>query len=223
MNHVALNRAGPHDRDLNHEVIKGLWLHPGQHRHLRPALDLEDPDRVGLADHRVSRRVFGRDRREVEGFAFMLGEKVESPPHAPEHPEPEHVDLHEFQNVDVVLIPFDDLAVLHRCGLDRHEVIKAILREHEAAGMLRQMPRRADELPSEVERQLEPAVVKIEVQFLSMALGDTTLGPLPDAARKSGRHVFRKTESLADLSHGAASPIADHRCCERRPMPAIGL
>src|SRR5215213_3379163 len=55
VNHVALNWTGPDNRDLNHEVIEGLRLNPGQHRHLRPALDLKDPDTVGLADHRISR------------------------------------------------------------------------------------------------------------------------------------------------------------------------
>ena len=63
----------------------------------------------------------------------MLCQKVEAPPHAAEHAEAEHVDFHELESVDVVLIPLDDLPILHRGRLDRHEIVKAILGEHEAA------------------------------------------------------------------------------------------
>ena len=57
----------------------------------------------------------------------MVAQELEGPPHAAEHAEPQHVDLHELQGVDVVLVPFDDLAVLHRGRLDRHEVVEAVV------------------------------------------------------------------------------------------------
>ena len=66
MHHVALDRAGPHDRDLDHEIVEGLRLEARQHRHLRAAFDLEDAHRVGLADHRVGRGVLGGDGRQIE-------------------------------------------------------------------------------------------------------------------------------------------------------------
>ena len=66
VDHVALDRAGPDDRDLDHQIVEGARLDPRQHRHLRPALDLEHAERVGLADHGVGARVLGRDGGEVE-------------------------------------------------------------------------------------------------------------------------------------------------------------
>src|ERR1700754_86734 len=51
MDHVALDRAWPHDRDLDHQVVKGPRLDARKHRHLRTALDLEGAERVGLTDH----------------------------------------------------------------------------------------------------------------------------------------------------------------------------
>ena len=48
MHHVALDRAGAHDGDLDDEIVEGPRLQPRQHVHLRPALDLEHADRVGL-------------------------------------------------------------------------------------------------------------------------------------------------------------------------------
>src|SRR5260370_40978339 len=41
MDHAADDRPGTDYRDLDHEVVKMLRLHPRQRRHLRAALDLE--------------------------------------------------------------------------------------------------------------------------------------------------------------------------------------
>ena len=87
MDHVALDRAGPDDRDLDDQVVEGARLDPRQHRHLRPALDLEDAERVGLADHGVGARVLGRDGGEVELDALVLGQQIEAALHAAEHAE----------------------------------------------------------------------------------------------------------------------------------------
>ena len=62
MHHVALNGAGPHDRDLDDEIVEARGPEPRQHRHLRAAFDLEDAHRVGARDHRIDARVFRRDR-----------------------------------------------------------------------------------------------------------------------------------------------------------------
>src|SRR5205823_12660670 len=48
MNHVALNRPWPNDRDFDHDVVKTFWFHPRERRHLGAALDLEYADRVGV-------------------------------------------------------------------------------------------------------------------------------------------------------------------------------
>ena len=58
MNHPAGDRAGAHDADLDHQVVVVAGLEPGQHRHLRPALDLEDAD--GVPSGTSSRRSAGR-------------------------------------------------------------------------------------------------------------------------------------------------------------------
>ncbi len=42
MDHVALDRPGADDRDLDHQIVEFLGLQARQHRHLAPALDLED-------------------------------------------------------------------------------------------------------------------------------------------------------------------------------------
>jgi hypothetical protein len=87
-------------------------------------------ERVRLPDHRIGARVFGRDRGEIELHALMLFEQVETALHTGEHAERQHVDLHHVQRIDIILVPLDHLAVLHRGGFDRHQIIKAVVGKH---------------------------------------------------------------------------------------------
>ena len=63
MYHIALDRAGPDDRHLDDQIIEGARLDARQHRHLRAAFNLEDPERVGFRDHGVGARVGARHAR----------------------------------------------------------------------------------------------------------------------------------------------------------------
>ncbi len=54
MHHVALDRAGPDDGDLDHEIVERARLQPRQHVHLRPALDLEHAERFARGKHVVN-------------------------------------------------------------------------------------------------------------------------------------------------------------------------
>lgn len=152
VDHVSLDRSRPDDRDLHDEIVEGPRLQPRQHRHLRAGFDLKGSERVGAPDHRIGARVLGRDGGEIEMDSFVIGEHVEATLHAAQHSESQHVDLHELQGVDVVLVPFDHLPRVHRRRLDRDQLVEPVLREHESAGMLRQMPGRPHELTREVDR-----------------------------------------------------------------------
>jgi hypothetical protein len=57
----------------------------------------------------------------------MLGQEIKAALHAGEHPERQDVDLHEFEAVDVVLVPFDDLPIDHAGRLDRHKLVEAVM------------------------------------------------------------------------------------------------
>jgi hypothetical protein len=94
------------------------WIGPGRTM-ATSALDLKPSERVGLTDHCVGARILRRNGREIEFDAFCLGQEIECALHAGEHAEREAVDLHEFQRVDVVLVPFDHLAVDHCRRFDR--------------------------------------------------------------------------------------------------------
>ena len=61
-------------------------------------------------------------------------------------PSAEHIDLQQPQRFEIVLLPFDDGALVHRGVLDRHHFVDARARDEKAADMLREMARRIDQL-----------------------------------------------------------------------------
>jgi len=136
MDHVALDRPGAHDRHLDHQVVEGPGLDAGQHGHLRAALDLEDPEGVGLADHRVGAWILGGDGGEVQVDSLVDLQQIQTALHAAHHAERKAIDLHEFQGVDIVLVPLDHLAVLHRRRLDRHQLVEPVAGQDESARVL---------------------------------------------------------------------------------------
>ena len=147
MHHAALDRARAHDRDLDDEVVEARGLQPRQHRHLRARLDLEHADRVGaLASSRRPRDPrpecpASRSARPRQRDTMSSARRI-----ADSMPSARHVDLEQAQRVEVVLVPLDDRAVGHRRVLDRHHALEQAARDHEAADVLRQVARKADQL-----------------------------------------------------------------------------
>ena len=65
MHHVALDRAGPHDRHFDDEIVEIRRLQPRQHGHLRAAFHLEHAERIRPLQHAIDGRVLGRDDGKV--------------------------------------------------------------------------------------------------------------------------------------------------------------
>ena len=65
---------------------------------------------------------------------------------AGQHAERQDVDLENAERVEIVLVPFDDGAVRHRRVFDRHQFGQRPAGDDEAADVLRQVPRKADQL-----------------------------------------------------------------------------
>ena len=138
--------------------------------------------------------------------ALVLGEQVEAALHARQHAERKAIDLHEAQGVDVVLVPFDDLAILHRGRLDRHELVEPVVCEDEAAGMLREMARRADQLARKVQGKTQPAVAGIEIEILGVLRLDAFFRPAPDLARTAV--LMRSSGRPSALPTSRSAPLA---------------
>ena len=143
MHHIALDRAGPDDRHLDDEIVEVFRSQPRQHVDLRPALHLEHADGIALLQHGIDIGIFGRNIRKPVIQAFMLTQEIEGLADAGEHAERQHIDLHQPQFVDVVLVPFDEGAVLHGSIADRHHLVEPVACQHEAADMLGEVTRKA--------------------------------------------------------------------------------
>ena len=62
-----------------------------------------------------------------------------------QHPESEHIHLEQAERIQIVLVPLDDRAFRHGGILDRHQLVQAAARDHEAADVLRQMARKSQD------------------------------------------------------------------------------
>ena len=153
----------------------------------------------------------------------MFPQQIEGAAHAAQHAEAEDVDFHEAEGVDVVFVPLDDLAVDHGGGLDRHEVVETIFGQNETAGVLRQMPREADQFAGEVDGQAQTAVVEVEVEFGGALVVEAVAAPVRDLRGEGAGHVLRQSHGFADIAHGAAAAVADDGGAERGAVTAIGV
>ena len=148
MHRAALDRPGPDEGDLDHEVVEPPRLQARQQPHLRARLDLEHPDRVGPAQHVVDRLLLLRDRRELPLLPRRGADHVEAVLQGGQHPESEQVELDQPHPGRVVFVPLDHRAVLHARVLDRHDLADGPVGEHHAAGVDAEVPRRLQQLGS---------------------------------------------------------------------------
>ena len=143
VDHVALDRAGAHDRDLDDQVVECARLQARQHVHLRPAFDLEHADAVAPAQHVVDRRIVARDRRSSVMLAQAdacrirsnaLRMQVSMPSASTStfiRPSASISSLSHSMKVrsSIAALPIGTVSSSRSCG------------QHEAADMLRQMAR----------------------------------------------------------------------------------
>jgi len=119
---LALDRPGPHERDLDRQVVEVLWTRAQEALHLRPALDLEVADGVCALDLVVDGRVVERNAREVDRLAAQVRDLDDAVLDRREHAEAEQVDLEEARIRARVLVPLAELTALHRRRLHRDEL-----------------------------------------------------------------------------------------------------
>ncbi|GAV36931.1 hypothetical protein ROTAS13_04621 [Roseomonas sp. TAS13] len=113
MHHVALDRAGPDQGDLHHQVVEPRRPQPGQHVHLRPALDLEDAQGVGSPQHGVGPLAVSWHTGKIKIGEAVPAQQVEAAPQAAQHAQRQDIDLEQTERLDVVLVPLQHRPPLH--------------------------------------------------------------------------------------------------------------
>ena len=211
MHHAALDRPRPHDRHFDRQVVETARREARQHRHLGAAFDLEDAERIGAAQHVVDARILRRHGREAVTRPGVAGDQVECLADAGEHPEPQHIDLENAQGVEVVLVPLDDGPVLHRRVFDRRDLAQRAARDHEAADMLREMAREADQFVGERQGEAEAPIAGVEAERAQPRLAAFGAAEAPRLPREGAREIARKAERSGNLAGGGARAVGDHR------------
>ena len=151
-------------------------------------------------------------------------EQVEAALHAGQHAKRQAIDLHELQRVDIVLVPFDDLAVFHGGGLDRHQLVEPVMGQDEAARdageRWRGAPISSRARSSASRRRRSP-----RLRFSSSAcfVLDAFLRPAPDLGGQHLDQVLGQAERLADIAQRALGAIADDGRAEGGVVAAIGV
>ncbi len=143
---AALDRAGPDQRDLDGQVVELARAQPRQGADLGPALDLEDADRVGAAEHVVDAGLLLGHRREVPRLPRVLGGQLHHVVERAEHAQAEQVELHQPHRLAGVLVPLQHGAAVHPGPLDRAHLADRPLGQHHPAGVDAEVARRAHQL-----------------------------------------------------------------------------
>ena len=143
----------------------------------------------------------------------MALDQVEGAGDAAQHAKAQHIDLHQAERIDILLVPFQHRAVGHGGIVQRHDLVEPALHHHETAGMLREMARKPHQLAGIMQRHRDIGRVGIEAEFgTDTVIGEIIGRPAPQRLRQGRDDIAGQAEYLADLANGTARPVAIDRC-----------
>ncbi len=207
MHHAPGDRSRPDDADLDDEVVPVARPQTGQHGHLRTALDLEDADGVGLADHLERRLVVPRQGRHRQAPSPVLVDQTKGAIDDVQRSQTEQIDLEQTEIFEVVLVPLDHRAAGHRGVLDGHEVVHRLVAEQEAARVDRQVAREVLDLERQAHEMLVRAAARVQADTCGGARSEVLV--MRQQTRDTIERRLRQAEGLAHLAHGRAGAVAD--------------
>jgi len=211
VHHVPLDRAGPDNRDLDHQIIEFARSQPRQHVHLRPAFNLEHAERIPTPQHGVSLRVFARNRGQCQRAAMMHLQQVKAFPDAGEHAQRQHIDLENAQRFDVILVPFDEAAIGHGAITDRHGFGKRAFCQDKSADMLRKVTRHADHLLGQLDYPPQVRITDVHACLGDVFFADLAPVTAPYGTRERAGYVLTQPHRLAHFADCHARAVMDHR------------
>ncbi len=173
----------------------------------------------GLEDHRLREIGLDPSDRRLAQTMSLIYEIIGFPRHLSQH-----VDLEDAERVDVVLVPGDDGAVLHRGVLDRDQFVQPALGHDEAADMLREVAREADDLVDQRHGLLQPAVGRVEADLAhALVLKPVGREEAPKLRRERRDGVVGQAHRAADLADRALAAVMHHRGAKPGAVPAVAF
>ena len=151
---------------------------------------------------------------EVDLLPGGAGDLVDRVAHRREHPHAQDVELEIAEQLDVVLVGLDH-AVPVGAALQRHPAYEVVAREHDPAGVQRDVPREPVEPLGHPEQQIELSHRQLEALQLGQLGEALPQVPGRDVREGLGHDAnlgLGQAERLADLAHRRARPVGvDHR------------
>ena len=143
-----------------------------------------------------------------------------------QHAQGQAIDLEDAQFVEVVFVPLDDRPLGHGRVFDRHQLAQRPAGHDHAAGVLREVPREADQLPDELDqlpggRRLGHRCPTSRPAERAMSGLQSTkmLDPLGQPVDLLGGHAQR----AAHVADGGAGAVGDHFGRHAGPFAAVFL
>ena len=154
MHRAALDRAGPDQRDLDHEVVEACAAAAAAASPSAPATrsGTRRPCRPGTASRRP--RPLAGWWRGRPRTPRCSRDQVDRVVQGAEHAEPEQVELHQPGGGAVVLVPLQHAALVHPAPLDRAHLDHRAVADHHPAGVDPEVARHVLDLEREVDHRL---------------------------------------------------------------------
>lgn len=103
---------------------------------------------------------------------LVLADQLECLGHARQHSQGQNIHLHEFQRLDIILVPFDNLPVFHGGWLNRHQIVEPVMGKGKTTRMLAEMTWCAHQLLRQAKRLDQTIVIGIEAELANIAVAD---------------------------------------------------
>ena len=143
---------------------------------------------------------------------------------ARQHPKRQHIDLEDTQAVDIILVPWDHRAVVHRGVFHRHQFIQAPLGDDEAPDMLRQVAGKALNFLNQFHRLAQAFVGRVKPDLAQAGIFHPLhAAKAPDLRRHRRQCILGQPHRPADLAHRPLAAIMDHRGTETGAVAAIAF
>ena len=172
------------------------------------------PMASAVAQHVVDVGSFLAARWPACSFGFaplrMGVDQVEGLADAGQHAQRQHIHLHDRQGVQIVLVPFDEIAVVHRGGADGHGPVQLVAVSTKPPTCWDRWRGKAHQPLAKVHGALDGAdCAGSQLALAHLMLFQLVAMMAPDRVGQLAGDVFGQAEHLAHFADGAARAVMD--------------
>src|SRR5690606_16936827 len=147
--------------------------------------------------------------------------QVEAATQRAEHAQGEDIYLEQAHQIQIVLVPLDHGAIGHGGIFHRHQGIQRVLGNHETTGMLRQVPRKTEQLAGQYQHPAQQHIVRIEAS-LTQTLGGWQPFATPAATVGQGVDLIRwQPQRSGHVAYRTGTVVSAGDRRQRRTITAV--